>query len=107
MKIKMNCLPRASLEAFAEVYELTMVIEERVPKDMGDRWSESSRYYAKFEDCEVKHGCGLRSEYGNGRTPGEAMANYAQGISGALLVLNAFGPNRREIQVPILTLEKE
>jgi len=104
MKIKMNCLPRASLEAFAEVYELTMVIEERVPKDMGDRWPESSRYYAKFEDCEVKQGPGLRSEYGNGRTPGEAIANYAKEISGALLVLNAFGPNRREIQAPIITL---
>lgn len=107
MKIKMNCLPRATLEAFAEVYELTMVIEERVPEDMGVRWTEYSRYCAQFEDCEVKQGSCLRSEYGTGKTPWEAMANYAQEISGALLVLNAFGPNRREIQAPILTLEKE
>lgn len=107
MKIKMNRLPRATLEAFAEERDLTMVIEERVPDDMGARWSEDSRYYAQFEDCEIKDGRILRSEYGNGRTPWEAMANYAQEISGALLVLNAFGPNRREIQAPILTLEKE
>jgi len=100
----MNCLPRATLEAFAEVYELTMVIDERVPKDMGDRWTEDSRYYAEFEDCEVKQGVGLRSEYGNGRTPEDAMADYARNISGKLLVLNAFGPNRREIQAPIITL---
>lgn len=104
MKIKMNCLPRATLEAFAEVYELTMVIEERVPKDMGVRWTEDSRYYAKFEGCDIKDGDVLCSAFGDGRTPGEAMANYAKEISGVLLVLNAFGPNRREIQAPILTL---
>jgi len=104
MKIKMNRPPRASLEAFAKEHDLTMVIGERVPKDMGARWTEDSRYYAQFEDCEVKKGVCLLSEYGNGGTPEEAMANYAQEISGALLVLNAFGPNRREIQAPILTL---
>ena len=105
MRIKMNCLPRATLEAFAEVYELTMVIDERVPKDMGDRWTEDSRYYAEFEGRDIKDGAVLCSAFGDGRTPGEAMANYyAKEISGALLVLNAFGPNRREIQAPILTL---
>lgn len=104
MKIKMNCLPRATLGAFAEVYELTMVIEERVPKDMGVRWTEDSRYYAKFEGRDIKDGAVLCSAFGDGRTPGEAMANYAKEISGALLVLNAFGPNRREIQAPIITL---
>jgi hypothetical protein len=96
MKIKRYNLDRMTIEAFAMKYNLTMEIRERNTKDSG------SRFYAEFEGAEVmRHGF-LVGEFGNGRTEGEAINNYAKSISGKRLAIRAYTSQRREIKVPIL-----
>lgn len=103
MKIVMHEKERCSLEAFADKHGLTMEIHERTPMDMGSRWTPNCRYYASFEDCEVKDGSVLCGAFGDGATPDEAMAEYAARISGQRLVFNAMSRERREITAPLLT----
>lgn len=88
---------RPSIEEFAEKYNLTMKVTER---DL--RVRHPQLYYARFDGAEIKGDCILRSAYGNGHTPEEAIANYANEISGKLLVIGAFTDGRREIRVPVL-----
>lgn len=91
--------PPYSLEQFATKNDLTMLVCERNL----DKWAKSRnmpRYYANFDDVEVKDGCMLCGEYGNGNTPEEAIANYAGRILGCRLVYGAYGPNRREFIAP-------
>jgi hypothetical protein len=99
MKIERHLLPRMSLEKFAKLYDLVMEIHEREP-------SVLPRFYAHFKGAEVKDGTYSRvlsGAYGDGDTPEKAMENYAGRISMKLLVLNAMGVDRKEIEVPILT----
>lgn len=68
--------------------------------------NQDSRWTAEFSDCEIKNkssdGC-LIGEYGNGKTPYEAIKNYAEKISGKVLVFNAYSPTRKEFNCPKLT----
>ena len=105
MKIIMHEADRCGLTAFADANNLIMEIHERVPSDMGARWTENDHYYAKFKACDIKVGACLASEYGNGATPDDAMWDYAQRISGKILVVDAYLNSRREIKVPLLTDE--
>jgi len=97
MKINREYIPRTTIEHFADKHKLTMSVVER-QRPIND----PSRYYAHFDHCEVKDGCILCSESGNGKTPEEAIANYAASIEMKLLVVNAYKKNRREITIPRL-----
>jgi len=97
MKIKEELIPEISIEEFANQYNLTMVIGERtVSKDA------SNRYYAHFENAEIKESHLLSFSYGNGRTKEEAIKDYSRQISLKLIVLDAYKDTRKEIQVPRL-----
>jgi hypothetical protein len=89
-----------SIEEFADLHGLEMHVMERDPKAHPghDHW------YACFKNpsVEIKHGGCLRSTFGNGHTPNKAIRDYAEEISGTTLVIDAMGPNRREIKVPTL-----
>ena len=81
-----------SIEEFAELHDLTMVVNER-------EWVspiDSRRFYAHFEGIEIKDGSVLISEFGNGVTPELAIQNYAKEINGKLLVFHAMGDDRKE-----------
>lgn len=97
---------RETLESFADRHDLTMEVNERSAGTVAIPWNPSFRYYAAFRRCEVKKGAFLCGEFGNGETPDAAIASYAKRISEQVLVLNAYGPDRREFIVPILTYEK-
>ena len=86
-----------TIEEFAEKHNLTMRVTRRP-----DRAGTDGEYYAHFDHADVK-GNFLVGSIGNGATEGCAIADYARKISRQLLVLNAYGTNRREIRVPFLT----
>lgn len=89
--------PSMTGEQFAEANKLTMVVRER------DNPSElDMRFYAHFENAEIKNGMLLHGIHGNGETPEKAIANYWPQISGLLLVLNASSRATEEIKVPVL-----
>lgn len=95
MDIIITQVPEMTLEQFANENELTMEVHERrVYRESADR------YYAHFSRAEVKKDCILCSEYGDGNTPDDAIKNYGYKISMKLLVIDAYGPNRRELLVP-------
>ena len=86
-----------SIEEFAERYGLTMVVRERnVPE------GSSLRFYAHFKYAEIKDGRILIGESGNGATPEDAIDDYAKQIELKHLVVDAFGKNRTEMDVPRL-----
>lgn len=96
MKKKIIELSKESIDEFAERHNLTMEIRQRFHHESPAKW------YARFEDAEVKEGCFLIGRYGNGSDPDSAIRNYAAKISGTTLVIQAMHPNRREITVPEL-----
>lgn len=91
-----------ALASFAEEHGLTLGVYERLPKDMGDRWTEAMRYYSCFQCADIKEGNMPRPTCGNGATPTKAVRNYLKKISGAHLVVDAGTSRRRDIQVPDL-----
>ncbi|MEN6320631.1 MAG: hypothetical protein ABFD82_17985 [Syntrophaceae bacterium] len=97
MKIIYKKVPILTIEDFADKHGLTMVVDER-KKPVGD----PDRYWAEFDHSEVGDGCILIGTYGNGATPEEAIDDYAGKIELKRLVINAFGENRTEIDVPRL-----
>ena len=96
MKTKMFELKRMTIDEFAEENGLTMEIHERSAID------SPTRFYANFEGAEISEYPGLVGAYGNGATPDEAVDNYAEEISGKLVVIGAYTDGRIEIPVPIL-----
>ena len=98
MKIKQNFISRMPVEDFADTHGLVMEINER--RNAAE--TGLPRYYAHFEHVNVKEGCCLSSTFGNGNTPDEAIANYAKELSEKRLVVNAYKPDRKEIDAPIL-----
>lgn len=103
MKIERHFQPRSTIEAFADAHDLTMIVYERKPSDLGFCWTERIRFFAHFKNANVKDGSTIVGVFGNGATPEEAIENYAPEISGKLLVINAGSPERKEVQVPLLT----
>jgi hypothetical protein len=78
-----------------------VVVEREIYKARG-----VPRYFARFDDTDVKEDGCLIGITGDGDTPELAVEDYIPKISGKLLVLDAFGSGRREIQVPILDSSK-
>jgi hypothetical protein len=97
MKIIYNEIPTITIDEFADKHDLTMVVHER-RKSVGS----PDRYWAEFDHSEIGDGCILIGTYGNGATPEEAIDDYAGKIELKHLVINAFGKNRIEIDVPRL-----
>lgn len=98
MKIKEELVQEMTIEDFADQHSLTMVIRERANRKAND----PDRFYAYLEHVEIKDGCILIGTYGNGKNKKEAMEDYAKQISEKLIVVNAYGPNRKEIHMPRL-----
>lgn len=96
MKVESHTLPRSTIEAFADKHGLVMEIHERSPVD------SQNRFYAHFKRVEVSDGSVLIGTYGNGATPEDAIAAYGEKIAGKLIVVDAFGSERREIAVPVI-----
>lgn len=90
--------PMCSLEDFAAKHGLEMVVFER-PLDVAEDLT-LKRYYARFRNVDIKRGCMVGGGGGNGNTPEQAIADYAQMIRGCRLVYDAFGNNRREFTAP-------
>ena len=98
MKIEKHEIPQTSIEDFADKNNLVMEIHERRLPD-----ESPSRYYAHFKSAEAREGtCCLIGLFGNGRTPEEAIRNYAREISLRTLIIDAMTEHRREITVPRL-----
>lgn len=94
-----NSIEITSIEAFADKHGLVMEVRER-NKPVGD----PSRYYAHFKSAEAREGkCFLIGLFGDGRTPEEAIAEYARTISLRTLIIDAMTEERREIEVPRLS----
>lgn len=103
MKIQITPLERISIQEFAKQYGLTMEVKERTMAHWPD-----ARWFALFSDFEIKDGSCLSSDFGNGSTIDEAIENYCLNISQKHGVINAFGPNRKDIyKIPILHHNKE
>lgn len=97
MEIAMVEVPQSTIQEFADAHGLVMEVRER-RKPIGD----NSRYYAMFKDAEVSEPGVLVGAHGNGASPGEAIADYADRISLKRLVIGAYGEARRELDVPRL-----
>lgn len=84
------------IEDFADVINKTLVIR-RFP-------NQRNRYSAQFEDSEVKENRSSRfigNEFGDGKSPGQAVDNYIKCIKGKILVFHTFDRgNRHEFIVP-------
>jgi len=99
MKIKRFPIPEPiTLKQFAEKHNLILEIHERTKDPKPDK------YYAHFENSDIKDGRVLRGVFGNGSTEAFAISDYAKEISGQILILNAWNSTkkRREIHVPTL-----
>lgn len=83
-----------TINELADMVKVNLVVRRYCLQD--NRWS------ASLEGCEVKDGAFLRGDYGDGKTPGEAIQHYIDIISGKTLVLNAYKDNRQEFGVPKL-----
>ena len=106
MEIKINTLPRYTIYEFGDRHNLEITINERERRFWW--YGEGERFYASFDHSEIKIDGGmLKWEYGNGKTPNDAINNYARVISGKVLVVNAHCPERPliEISVPELSVE--
>lgn len=84
------------------IYELGDVLDENL---VIKRYAnQGKRHSASFERVETKRNESdsiLRSEYGDGETPEEAIQDYVKKIKGKLLVVNASGENtRRQLTAP-------
>lgn len=93
MKIKLISNPThpVSLETFADKHGLEIACRAREVFLKGHRdWS------ASFDWVEVKDGILLRSEYGVGNTPHEAICDYAKLISNKPLIFHAMDPKKRK-----------
>ena len=102
MKIERHDIEETTIEAFADKNGLVMEVRER-KKPVGD----PSRYYAHFKSAQVREGThGLIGLFANGRTPEEAIAEYASDISLRTLIIDARTKEQREIEVPRLSANK-
>jgi hypothetical protein len=90
-----------TLERFADLHGFDVVVQERDPK----YFTGGSRWFAVFyPSVEEKFDGILRGTFGQGCTPDEAVKEWAEEISGKLIVVDAMKPTRREIKVPKLTV---
>lgn len=104
MKIIIKQVSKCTIEDFADAHGLTMIIEERnaLPKTEVGFYPKYLASFDKAEDKDDTSSTILTSTYGTGTIPDTAISDYAQKISGRVLVFNATSKeNRIEIQCPI------
>lgn len=98
MKIEKHAVPESTIEEFADLHGLTMMVYER-----GKGTDQNMKFFAHFDhDASVAEDGLLRYTFGNGCTPGEAIYNYAREISEEMLVLNGNREDEKRIRVPRL-----
>lgn len=90
-----------TLKQFAETNGLEMSVNERAREFWNDK--RGTRFYAWFENAEIKEDVILHTFAGNGDTPHEAVYRYMEGIRGKMLVLDAMTGYRRTLFVPFIT----
>lgn len=73
---------------FADIIDKSIVITRYANQD--------GRFSAQFDCCETKHGACLCGEYGNGKTPQDAVNNYKNKIVGKTLVFHAMSEDYRQ-----------
>lgn len=104
MKIIIKQVSKCTIEDFADAHDLTMIVEERNALPITEA-GFYPKYLASFDKAEDKDDTSsiiLASTYGTGTMPDAAISDYAQKISGRVLVFNATSKeNRIEIQCPI------
>lgn len=98
MKIIGNKIHQNTLSEFADRHGLVMVVNERPPNYVGI--FATNRYYASFENIEVKDENFLTSTYGDGCIPEYAIMDYCSKIRGKLLVFGAYTDKRKEFWAP-------
>ncbi len=98
MEIETEFLERMSIDEFADKHGLTMKVVER-DIDLGP----AMRFYAYFNDAEVKLNGVYEGRFGDGATPEDAITDYAKRISLLTIVIDAYSASRREIRVPVLS----
>lgn len=97
MKIVKDFIRQGTIEEFAVFHNLQMVVSERrLP--LGDLM----RFYAKFEDCDLKGDGVLIGMFGNGPTPEQAIKDYARKIS--LQTLVKYGNSCKESWIQVWRL---
>lgn len=100
MKIVSTLIPESTLTNFATLHHLTLEMHERSQK-LTD--FTGFRFYCSFKNAEVGDRGLLKGAFGSGHTKEEAMIDYAREISETELIIGAFSPERRTLQVPRLT----
>ena len=83
-----------TLTEFATLHGLVIEVLER------SRVLGSHRYCASLERVEIMDRSCLIGAHGNGSSPDEAMAAYARELAGRRIAIDAYKPERREIDVP-------
>jgi len=99
MKINFVELPKMTIEEFADLHNLTMVVEERPVKI-----NNNLRYHAFFDGCEIKNNDYSSNDLnrvviGCGATPIEAINNYAENIEFLYLIKSR---DKGSIKIPRL-----
>ena len=96
MKIKSGLIKDVTISELADLYGLTLKVNERDSSLMGlAHIGTGGRFYAVFNKIEEVNGCCLISKHGNGPTPQDAIDDYASEISGVRLVKDASGKENR------------
>lgn len=83
-----------TFDQFLARYGLTVTVGERSAR------SDLPRFFASIRSLEVKDGTCLKSTFGQGATPEDALMDYQRCLLGERLVLNAYGTDRVEIEAP-------
>lgn len=84
-----------TIEELADILGVNLVIRRYA--------NQNNRYTAEFERTEIKiqkESVFFYGEHGTGKTPQEAISDYAKKIRGKWLVINAYSNNRKEFGVP-------
>lgn len=89
-----------TLSAFAEENNLTMAVRQRHSEPKAIKGLP--RFWAWFEWVDVLEGSFRVGVFGNGETPEDAIADYAEEISGKTLAVNSGKPDAHTIKVPVL-----
>lgn len=103
MHVVINKIKKQTLQEFAEQHNLTLVVNERNVVNPRSRM----RYYASFQNCEIKEGSMLISCSGDGATPDAAIRRYTNLISNRTVVYRATLDGRKDIMVPTLIYARE
>jgi hypothetical protein len=94
MEIVKDFIKQGSIQEFAVANNLRMLVKERrLPAD------DACRFYACFEDCDIKGDGVLIGEFGNGSTPEQAIEAYAKKISLRTLVIHGNTDRERTLSV--------